>query len=236
MFFTIGAEGPLLEDIKMATKEVSVAIKAPKFETVEMVLEGTAPLVIARFSKKSELQAKMAEGGSAKNKKVREARDYDNEADQAKYYNSTKEWEGLHAGAFRAAAISACRLVGFKMTLAKLSVFIHADDFDLEGATPLVRIYGESETNISHTRNATGVVDLRARPMYKKWATKLRMQYDADQFSAQDVFNLISRVGMQVGVCEGRPDSKSSAGCGWGTFRVVPDSELEAVKSVYGIQ
>ena len=219
----------------MAIKEVSVAIKAPKFETVEMLLEGTAPLVVARFANKIGLQLKMAEGGSAKNRKVREARDYDNEADQAKYYNSTKEWEGLHAGAFRAAAISACRLVGFKMTLAKLSVFIHADDFDLEGATPLVRIYGKSETNISHTRNATGVVDLRARPMYKKWATKLRMQYDADQFSAQDVFNLIARVGMQVGICEGRPDSKSSPGCGWGTFRVVPDLEADAVKAKYGI-
>ena len=61
----------------MATKEVSVQIKAPKFEIVELVLEGTAPLVVARFSKKGELMAKMSEGSTAKNKKVREARDYE---------------------------------------------------------------------------------------------------------------------------------------------------------------
>jgi hypothetical protein len=34
-----------------------------------------------------------------------------------------------------------------------------------------------------------------------------------------------------VGLCEGRPDSKSSAGCGFGTFRVVPnDQEKEVIK------
>jgi hypothetical protein len=220
----------------MSTEVKAIAIKAPKFEVIEMVIEGTAPLVIARFSKKGELMAKMAEGSTAKSKKERSARDYDAEADAARYYNSTKEWEGLHAGAFRAGSISACRLVGFKMTLAKLSVFILQDDFDQEYKTPLVRIYGESETDTSHTRNATGVVDVRARPMYKRWASKLRVRYDADQFTSADVYNLISRVGIQVGVGEGRPDSKSSAGCGWGTFRVVPDEELSGVKASYGIE
>ena len=33
--------------------------------------------------------------------------------------------------------------------------------------------------------------------------------------------NLIARVGMQVGVGEGRPDSKQSAGLGFGLFDVV---------------
>lgn len=222
----------------MATKtEVkAISIKAPKFEMVDMVLEGTAPLVIARFSKKGELMDKMAQGSTAKSKKDRQARDYDAEADAARHYNSTKEWEGIHAGAFRAAAIRACSLVNFKMTLAKLSIFIVQDDFDLEYKTPLVRIYGDSETDTSYTRNATGVVDVRARPMYKRWASKLRVRYDADQFTSEDVFNLIARVGVQIGVGEGRPGSKDSAGCGWGTFRIVPDEELDSVVKAYGIK
>jgi len=218
------------------TEVKAIAIKAPKFEVVEMILEGTAPLVIARFSKKGALMEKMAQGPTAKNKKDRVARDYDAEADAARHYNTMREWEGVHAGAFRAGSISACRLVGFKMTLAKLSVFILEDDFDEEYKTPLVRIYGKSETDTSHTRNATGVVDVRARPMYKRWGMRLRVRYDADQFTSTDVYNLISRVGIQVGIGEGRPDSKSSAGCGWGTFRVVADSELASVKATYGIE
>jgi len=40
------------------------------------------------------------------------------------------------------------------------------------------------------------------------------------------VTNLLSRVGMQVGIGEGRPFSKNSAGMGWGTF------ELEGSKNV----
>jgi hypothetical protein len=219
----------------MKVKETSVVISAPRFATVEILLQGTAPLVVARFSKKAELMAKMAEGGASKNKKVRNARDYDKEAEDARY-RSNEKWEGVNAAAFRAGMISACRLVGFKMTLAKLSTFVEADGYDVQDGIPLIRIYGKSETYTAHTRNATGVVDVRSRPMYREWACKLRVRYDMDQFSAQDVYNLVARVGGQVGLCEGRPDSKSSAGCGFGTFEVVPDDRQKDVLKKFSIK
>jgi hypothetical protein len=219
----------------MKVKETPVVISAPKFNTVEVLLQGTAPLVVARFSKKAELMAKMAEGSTAKSKKDRSARDYDKEAEDARY-RAPEGWEGVNAAAFRAGMISACRLVGFKMTLAKLSVFVEADGFDLQDGIPLVRVYGKSETFTAHTRNATGVVDVRSRPMYREWAIKLRVRYDADQFTAQDVYNLIARVGGQVGLCEGRPDSKSSAGCGFGTFEVVQNDDHKEIIKKFGIK
>jgi hypothetical protein len=218
----------------MKVKETAVVISAPKFNTVEVLLQGTAPLVVARFSNKAGLMAKMAEGKSAGSKKERSARDYDKEAEAARY-RSSEGWEGVNAAAFRAGMISACRLVGFKMTLAKLSVFVEAEDFDADGV-PLVRVYGKSETYTAHTRNATGVVDIRSRPMYKQWAIKLRVRFDADQFTAQDVYNLIARVGGQVGLCEGRPDSKSSAGCGFGTFAIVPNDQEKEIRKKFGIK
>jgi len=70
-------------------------------------------------------------------------------------------------------------------------------------------------------RNATGVADIRVRPMWREWGAHVRVKYDADQFTLTDVTNLMARVGMQVGIGEGRPDSKSSAGLGWGTFELV---------------
>jgi len=219
----------------MKVKETSVVISAPRFATLEILLQGTAPLVVARFSKKAELMAKMAEGGASKNKKVRNARDYDKETEEARY-RSGEKWEGVNAAAFRAGMISACRLVGFKMTLAKLSTFVEADGYDVQDGIPLVRIYGKSETYTAHTRNATGVVDVRSRPMYREWACKLRVRYDMDQFSAQDVYNLVARVGGQVGLCEGRPDSKASAGCGFGTFEVVPDDQQKDVLKKFSIK
>ena len=226
-----------MEISMVAAKQVeqNIVIKPPKFSTVEILIEGIAPLVVERFSKKMELMEKMAQGPSAKNKKERTARDYDNEAEEARY-RAPENWEGMNAAAFRAGMISACRLVGFKMTLAKLSVFIEADGFDAKDGIPLIRIYGQSETFTAHTRNATGVVDVRSRPMYRQWAANLRIRFDADQFQVSDVINLISRVGLQVGIGAGRPDSKSSSGCGWGMFRVVESDGAPAVASRFGIQ
>lgn len=215
-------------------KEENCVISPPKFGVVDFIIEGTAPLVVERFSKKMDLMMKMAEGPSAKNKKERSARDYDKECEDARY-RAAESWEGMNAAAFRAAMISACRLVGFKMTLAKLSAFIEADGFDVNDGIPLVRIYGESHTYTAHTRNATGVVDIRSRPMYRQWASKLRIRFDTDQFKMVDVLNLVSRCGMQVGIGAGRPDSKASAGCGFGLFQVVPSNREEEVKSRFGI-
>jgi hypothetical protein len=56
--------------------------------------------------------------------------------------------------------------------------------------------------------------------MWREWSMALRVRFDADQFSAQDVGNLLARVGAQVGIGEGRADSKSSAGVGWGHFEL----------------
>ena len=106
------------------------------------------------------------------------------------------------------------------MTLAKLCVTVIADGFDVDDGTPLVRITkGKPEYSEHVVRNETGVVDIRPRPMWQPgWEALVTIRFDADQFSQEDVANLMSRVGAQVGVCEGRPDSKKSAGMGWGTF------------------
>lgn len=219
----------------MTVKEETCVISAPKFGVTDFLIMGTAPLVVERFSKKAELMAKMAEGKSAGSKKNRDARDYEKEAEEARY-RAPDGWEGMNAAAFRAAMISACRLVGFKMTLAKLSTFIEADGFDKNDGVPLVRIFGNSETYTAHTRNATGVVDVRSRPMYRDWAARLRVRYDTDQFKMVDVLNLVARVGQQVGIGAGRPDSKASAGCGFGLFTVVPTAMEPEVKAKFSIQ
>jgi hypothetical protein len=199
----------------------SVIIKAPKIGRINLHITGTAPYVQARFSAKAMnmMAEKMMAGSQAKAKRVREARDFDDDYQQA-MHKSSEGWVGIPAGAFRAAAISACRLVGFKMTLAKLSVFIEADGIDLVDGVPLVKIEGEPEPMRMHTRNATGVADLRVRPMWRQWSAVVRVQFDMDQFAAQDVINLFHRVGAQVGIGEGRPDSRASAGLGFGTFQI----------------
>ena len=199
----------------------SVTIKPANIQTAEFGIKGTAPYVQARFSGKAmqAMMTKMAAGSTASKSRAKPARDFDDDYRQAMHI-STEGWYGIPAGAFRQAMISACRLVGFKMTLAKLSVFVHADGFDKIDGIPLIRLEGTPERTDMAVRNATGVADIRVRPMWREWSAKVRVKYDADQFTLQDVTNLMQRVGMQVGIGEGRPDSRESAGLGWGTFEL----------------
>lgn len=165
------------------------------------------------------MKAKHEAGSQAKKGSKRESRDFNDDYEQSKHI-STDGWCGIHAGSIRNAMISACRLVGFKMTLAKLCLFVEADGYDAVDGVPLIKIEGKPEQVSMMVRNATGVADIRVRPMWRKWAANIRIRYDADQFSLEDITNLLQRVGMQVGLGEGRPDSKTSAGMGWGLFEI----------------
>jgi hypothetical protein len=221
----VAAEGAIVatERIELTDAKREIVIAAPKFEVAQFHLIGTAPLVIHRFSTKTklEMKAKMETGKSASSRKNREAKDTDDLFQEARYI-SREGWDGFHAASIRNAMISACRLVNFKMTLAKLSVFVEADGWDkVEPQIPLLRI-GDAEAEKLETmaRVETGQPYVTVRAIYHNWTADPRIRFDADQFSVSDVANLLARVGMQVGIGEGRPDSKNSAGQGWGLFSV----------------
>lgn len=204
----------------------SVEIKAPRLHVVEFEIVGTAPYVQHRFSAKAinQIIATQEAGTQAKSKMKREPKDFGDVYQQAMHI-SKDGWHGIPAGAFRNAMISACRTVGYKMTHAKLAAFVLADGFDAVDGTPLVRIYGTPHRHTSHARNDNGSVDIRVRPMWDDWSAVVRVRYDADMFSESDVANLMMRVGMQVGIGEGRPDSKNSAGMGWGMFMLKQEAK-----------
>ncbi len=203
-------------------QKTQVSITPPNIKTAVFNIEGTSPLVIHRFSKKSkdQMAATMQAGSQAKKGRKREPADFEALYNEARYISS-KNWDGFNASSIRTAMISACRLVGFKMTLAKLSVFVEADDQDkFEPEFGLIRIYGKPRRLESIARVETGQAYVCVRPIYDQWSAKVRIRFDADQFSLTDVSNLMSRVGQQIGIGEGRHDSKNSAGMGWGSFRV----------------
>jgi len=164
------------------TKAAAIAtITPPDFRRLEINIQGTAPLVINRFSAKAmEMMRQTQEAGStAKSRKQREAKDFESLYEGAKHI-ADEGWEGIHAAAFRNAAISACRACGFKMTHAKLAFMVLQDGFDRVDGAPLVRLTsGEAEPWVAPTRNATGVVDLRCRPLYREWSATLRIRRDA---------------------------------------------------------
>lgn len=209
----------------------SVTIRKPRFGIAELKIRGTERLVIHRFSKKvkEQMKQKMETGKASASKKNREPQSTDVLFQEARY-RSADGWDGFHAGAIRAALISACRLVNFKMTLAKLSIFILADGHDAdEPQIPLIRIYGKATKQEDLARVETGQPYVTIRAAYDPWEARIRIRYDLDQFTEEDIVNLLSRVGQQVGLGEGRPDSKNSPGMGWGLFDVVSFAEVRHV-------
>jgi hypothetical protein len=209
-------------------KTKKVSITAPNLLTLSLKLTGTSPYVQLRFSEKArnQMREKMELGESAKKNRKREPRQFAQEFEQAMYSLPGGD-RGIPAAAFRNAAIDACRMAGFEMVKAKMSIFVISDGLDIDEGIPLVKItHGEPQRFESTVRNATGVADIRTRAMWKEWGVDLRVRFDADQFTPTDIINLFMRAGMQVGVGEGRPFTKKSTGMGFGLFDVHPEMEL----------
>ncbi len=213
--------------IQMATKKTqgqTLTIAAPNMPTATFLIRGTAPYIQNKFSQKAIgiIKETQLAGSTAKKGKKREPKDFQSCYEGA-MHKSEDGWHGIPASAFRNALVSACRVAGFQMTRAKLTVFIEADGFDPADMTPLVRITkGEPQYFESYVRLDQGGADLRARPMWAPgWEALVRVKFDADMFKLEDVANLLMRVGMQVGIGEGRPDSPKSTGQGWGLFDLI---------------
>lgn len=215
--------GPARDGKNRLTEEsVRITIAPARFHTLRFRLTGTAPYMQNRMSAKAMnmMREKMEAGSTATKGKKRAPRDFTADFKNAMHV-SQDGWIGVPASAFRNACIDVCRVAGFKMTHAKLSIFVEADGFDGVDGTPLVRLEaGEPEKVEMPVRNATGVLDIRARPLWREWSIVIRVRYDADQFTPDDVTNLLVRVGLQVGIGEGRAFSRQSNGLGYGFFAV----------------
>jgi len=204
--------------------EKTLTISAPKLIRMPFKIRGISPYVQNKFSQKvlEQMRAAQEAGSTAKKGKKKDPKDF-----QALYegsmHISTEGWYGIPAPAFRNALVSACRLVGFKMTLGKMSVFTEADGFDRDDGTPLVKITkGKPHYHEYPVKNASGVADIRPRAMWEPgWEATVTVRFDGDQFTEEDVANLLMRVGLQVGIGEGRHDSRMGTGMGWGEFELI---------------
>ena len=204
-------------------KEQTLTITAPNMIEAKFTIEGTAPFVQSKFSQKALAIMKGIQlaGSVAKKGRKREPKDFAALYEGAIHY-SVEGWAGIPANGVRAALVSACRVVGFQMTRAKLAVFVEADGFDATEGTPLIKISRGKPRHVEHAVRIQNTTDIRVRAMWDPgWRANVRIRYDADMFGLQDVTNLLARVGMQVGLGEGRPDSRSSAGMGWGLFKIL---------------
>ena len=219
------------QDEKRSVEQRSVRIKPLNRRVAELTVVGTDQLVQHAFGQKAinQIIATQMAGDAAKKKmsKNRAPKDFDACYEDAKHIAGGKNggWIGLPAPAFRAGMVRACKLAGIVMTEAKLALVVKADGYDKYDSTPLVKITkGEPTRDTRYARNDNGQPDIRVRPMWQPgWECKLVIEYDGDFFTDEEVVNLVERMGVQVGIGEGRNSSPHSCGMGWGGFEVKRD-------------
>lgn len=210
------------------SERVGITISAPKLQTVVFRIRGTAPYVQQNFSAKALQQMKDAQEAGGSRKKTggkKEPKNFQQCFEDAKYRAAGepygKGW--VPATAIKAAMVDACRLCNFKMTYAKIAVYVEADAFSEQSRKPLIRITkGEPQYFEELVTLPTGTCDIRVRPLWEPgWEAVVRITFDAELFNETDVANLLMRAGRQVGIGEGRPNSSACVGLGRGVFEIV---------------
>jgi len=126
---------------------------------------------------------------------------------------------------FKNAMISACRNTDFTMTQMKQSIRLSGPDHhdwavingDVKCRTERLCLPVMRE-DIVRLAGAARTPMVRFRPMWEKWETTINVDYDANQFTKDQIGNIVAIAGFYVGVFEGRPERSS---LGWGTFELV---------------
>lgn len=207
---------------KNTNSNTSVTIAPPARAEAMFNIEGDAPLVINCFSTRqiTDMREKQKEGGTAQARKVRKPKDFDALFEEARH-RSVEGWDGFPAMGLQQAMIAGCRSTDLKMVRAKVAFSVKPDGFNRESGVGLVRIRGVKPIACEHNvRLPTGVADIRARAMYLPgWKAQVHLVFDKNLLRLEDVANLLQYGGL-AGLCEGRPNSKNSAGMGWGTFLI----------------
>lgn len=216
----------MLTKTPVSEKTERIIITAPNFQDATVKIIGVSPYVMNKMSSENrrKMMEKQESGERSRKGEKRKPKDFD-AVYRGAMHISEDGWYGIPGSAFRAALISACRVSGFQMSRAKLSVFVEHDGIDRDDGTPLVKIIGTPVRRDMAVKLANGSTDIIARPFFPEWSADVHLSWDGDQFSASDVLNLLARVGKQVGIGAGRNDSKNSTGMGWGSFRVADTDE-----------
>lgn len=210
----------------MATKTTSSAngtkdraeIQLRRLERVvfEIPVQGTAPLIVNRWSEKAKQMMLEAQQTKARPKKEPKDPVANFEASRYRFPDGR---DGFPATGFKAAIVHAGRLFdGVTQVALKQTIRVIGEQVGQEQLVPLE--YGEITMREDTPRNASGVADLRYRAQYWPWSCTLRVVTIRGQFDHESILALVDAAG-HGGVGEWRPTAPKSATGTFGCFEIV---------------
>lgn len=213
----------------MATKTtegVAISIPRPDIRVIELTLIGETRLVLHRWSEKARQEMRDKQGGKARTKKAPKIPQKEFEDS---LYTSREGWCGFPAGGFKKSAVGACRYTdGITMVVARGVMHVLADGEDARDGTELVRIHGsDPRMREDMVRINMGTADLRYRGEFLPWWATIRVKFNANIITEEQLVNLFTLAGLHVGLGEGRPGAPKNT-MDWGMFRVATADDVLA--------
>jgi hypothetical protein len=182
--------------------EIVVEMKPINIQNVELAIVGDSPLIVHAWSAKAKKE--MLDKQMKKAQTAKQAKDPEQDYKECFYYTESGAY-GFPSVAFKKAAVFAGGRFSDKMKMTELRgmFFIVGDLVEIEGI-PNMR---EDMVSLNG-----GTADIRYRPEFKKWSTKLRIRYNADAISLEQLVNIYNLAGFGVGVGDWRPEKNGQFG------------------------
>ncbi|HDZ27609.1 hypothetical protein LCGC14_2316580 [marine sediment metagenome] len=196
---------------------IDIEIKPPNLKLINVEIFGTSPLICHRWSEKAKKE--MLDKQMKKSKVGRQAKNPEQEFKDSLYPLSDGSGYGFPAVAFKLAAVRAAQNLNMHMTQARQLFFVYADDGDL------VRIQADEPTMREDMVRLNGKVpDIRYRGEFKEWKVSLKIRYNADIISAEQVCNLLNLAGFSVGIGDWRTERNGI----FGSFSLIEQEQVKA--------
>lgn len=192
-----------------AKQQGPVLIPPIEIGNAKITLEGISPLLVNKFSEKSqtEILEKQMKGA----KRAKEARDPQAEFEASLYKIPGTDKYGIPASGIKNCAVGACRFVdGMKMTHATGAFHVVGD---IEGLIPIdgdEPVIDERIVRIGPFGNKKPMTRFRGR--FDKWSVTFNVRYNKRVISPSQLLNLYENAGFSIGLCEFRPEKKGSLG------------------------
>jgi len=186
--------------MRTTTPEAQIVLPPLNLQTVEIKVVGDSPLIMHKWSEKAKKE--MLDKQMKKAKQGKEAKNpHQDYLDSL--YTLPDGGYCFPAVAFKSAAVSACRNVDMKMTIARGAFHVIGE---------MVKIEGEPRMREDMVRVGMGTADLRYRGEFPEWSAVLTVRYNANMISVEQIANLFNVAGFAVGVGEWRPEKTGSYG------------------------
>ena len=192
-----------------------LGIEIPPIENVitEIEIVGVTDFIAHKFSEKALKEIQDKQGGQPRSNK-RAARRPEDECHDARYIDSQGK-DCVRAIWFKKGMAEMAKYFGIPKHAVETSVWVEGDLIPIKfrGKKPVMRT-----DPVKIGRFPNKVTTLAYRPSYPDWSCRIRVGFDKNILSAQQVIALLAHAGAKNGIGEWRPQKNGD----FGRFEVKP--------------